>query len=154
MKMLVSDESPLLMLDDRNKTARNNYTAWKMSVNDNLQQVLEYRRMANEVNDLEKNVRELEHAFADSTRELNDAKDHVADLESQVASIRDLRDSARRWAESASRLAGKRMQVFQKETDLHSATADTRGRDLRTVENELNERNEKREQHINQVSRH
>eukprot|EP00934_Nitzschia_sp_Nitz4_P008970 Nitzschia sp. Nitz4//scaffold260_size33533//17430//22260//NITZ4_007879-RA/size33533-augustus-gene-0.12-mRNA-1//1//CDS//3329544683//8960//frame0 len=153
MKMLVSEESPLMKLDERSRASRVNFANWKAVVDENLHSILEYRRTANEVDELERNMQDLESGLTESNRQLNDAKENVFDFELQLANVRDLRDSVRRWAESANRLAEKRMQVKQKELDLHSATADTRGRDLKTVEKELSDRNELREQHINQINK-
>lgn len=152
MKMLASEESPLLTLDERNKTARANYAEWKEIVSEHSPAILEYRRIANEVNDLENNIHELNKGLGQTNNQLDDIKETASDIESQVSSLRDLLDSAKRWAEAASRIAEKRMQVNQKQDDLSMNTADTDGRDLQGVEREINEKTDQREQHTNQVS--
>jgi chromosome segregation ATPase len=151
--MLSSDQSPLLELDEQNQVSRSNYNRWKETVAEHSHAILEYRRIANEVNDLETNMAALEEGLSESTRQLNDAKESASDLESQVASLRELLDSSSRWAEAAIRIAEKRMQVNQKQVDLTISTGiDTKGRDLSAVERDMHDRQEERENYTNKAS--
>ena len=150
MKNLKSENSPLLQIDESKKAAISKYANWKDTVSKHSTALLEYRRIANEVHDLEATIRELDAALADCSRQLADGKDAASDLEDETSSLRELLDSANRWSEAASRIAEKRMQIQQKAADLSVGT-DGKGRDLETVEREMNARTEEREQYNNQV---
>lgn len=153
LRMLSSDQSPLLEPDEQNETSQSKYRRWKDIVAEHSQEILEYRRIANEVNDLETNIAALEDGLSESTSQLNDAKESASDIETQVASLRELLDSSKRWAEAASRIAEKRMQVNQKEIDLTISTGiDTKGRDLAAVERDMHDRQEEREKYTNKES--
>lgn len=151
--MLSSEQSPLLELDEQTQTSRSNYSCWKGIVAEHSQSILEYRRIANEVNELETSIGALEDQLSESTGQLNDAKESASDIENQVDSLRELLDSSKRWAEAATRIAEKRMQVNQKEVDLTISTGiDTKGRDLAAVERDMHERTDEREKYMNKVS--
>ena len=152
MKILKGEASPLLKVDERSRNAQANYIKWKDTVSEHSQAVLEYRRIANEVHDAGATVRQLEIELSDFSGQLNDAKDTLSDLEKETASLQDLFDSAKRWYEAAGRIVEKWSQIRQKTNDLSISTVDAHGRDLETVEREMNERIEEREHYNNQVS--
>jgi DNA gyrase/topoisomerase IV subunit A len=152
MKLLGKDDSPLLKLDERNKTSRSNYQQWRKVVADNMNDVMEYRRIANEANELDQSIGILEAELSEKTRLLDLAKDKSSDLQTEVDELRELLEASKRWAEAASRIAEKRMQVNQKQLDLSISNADVGGRDLKTVEQDLADRMETKDQHSNQVS--
>lgn len=151
MKMLRGENSSLLQFDERNKAARSNYARWKSVVSENSQAVLEYRRIANEVHEMDSSLLQLDRAISESTQQLHDAREKASESESEITPLRELLDAAKRWAEAASRIAEKRMQVRNKTSDLSAATIDAKGRDLETVEREINERTEERERYNNKV---
>jgi chromosome segregation ATPase len=118
-----------------------------------MQDVLEYRRVANEANELEQNTRDLESTVSENTRNLDGVKDKSSGLNTEVTGLRDLLDASKRWNEAANRIAEKRMQVNQKKSDLTMSHSDMGGgRDLKTVERELADRMEHKEQFSDQAS--
>ncbi len=151
--MLASEQSPLVKVDERNKASKAKYIKWKEIVTENTDAIMEYHRITKEVHDLATNTTDLENRLSDSMRQLDNAKEAAGDVETQVESLRDLLDSAKRWSEAAVRIAEKRMLITQKEEELDmSIGVDTKGRDLMTVEREMNDRIEEREQHTAKVS--
>jgi hypothetical protein len=117
-----------------------------------MQDVLEYRRVANEANELEQNTRDLESTVYENTRNLDGVKDKSSGLNTEVTGLRDLLDASKRWNEAANRIAEKRMQVNQKQLDLSISHSDMGSRDLKTVERELADRMEHKEQFSDQAS--
>ena len=151
MKILMGEGSPLLRLDERNKSARSNYQQWRESVSANMNDVLDYKRTANEINDLEKNLTELESVLESKTNAHQDAQDKCSTLEMEVGELRELLETTKRCREDATRVSEKRMQVNQKQLDLSMSNADIGGRDLKTVETEMAERMETKDKYSSQV---
>jgi len=151
MKLLGSSDSPLLKLDSRNKVARKNYTQWKQLVSANVNDVMEYRRVLEEAKGLEKAIDELQETLNDQTRRLNDAKENVSEIETQTNALRDLVDSVKRWCDAGQRIADKRTEVAQAQDNLQHISGDAGGRDLKSLERDLREKQEQKEQYTNQV---
>jgi DNA repair exonuclease SbcCD ATPase subunit len=147
------ENSPLVKPDEKNKTSRSHYQQWSKIVSENMNGVLDYKRLANEASALEQNVEELQSVLLEKTQELDQAKNSNTDLQNEVDDLRDILECSKRWAEAAGRIAEKRMQVNQKQLDLSMSNADIGGRDLKTVEKELQERVDKKEMHSSQINR-
>jgi chromosome segregation ATPase len=148
----MGENSPLLKQDERNKAAKGYYHNWRKIVSENVNDVLDYRRVVNEASELELNIAELERILSDKSLGLEQARSRGEELQSEVDELRELLDASKRWAEAAGRIAEKRMQVNQKKLDLSMSIADIGGRDLKTVEQEVAERLEKKDNFSNQVS--
>jgi hypothetical protein len=84
--------------------------------------------------------------------ELDQARGNTSDLQTEINDLRELLEATKRYADAAGRIAEKRMQVNIKQHDLSVSNADIGGRDLKTVEVELAERMEKKDQYANQAS--
>ena len=178
LKFLSSDDSPILKLDERNKVAKANYQKWKSVVSENSNDVQEYRRLANEVTELEASINELGKSLNEKQESLKQAKDDSDDLTKQVDGLRvsfvfnqvhslfmleaDLclrclhtqthLDGANRWAEAASRIAQKRMQVNQKKADLALNSQSFGDRDFMTVQRDVESKSEEKDQYSDKVS--
>ena len=98
------------------------------------------------------NIAEIERILSGKSLELEQARSRRDELQIEVDELRELLDASKRWAEAACRIAEKRMQVNQKKDDLSMSIADIGGRDLRTVEQEVAERLEKKDNLSNHVS--
>jgi chromosome segregation ATPase len=122
-------------------------------VSDNKGNVVEYRRLVNEANDLEGVIEELGAALSEKQQQLEEAESENSDLQDKFEELRNYLDTSKRWTETASRVAEKRMQVNQKQTDLSMSTTDIGGRDLKTVENDVTEKSEKKDQYMDQISK-
>ena len=101
---------------------------------------------------MELNIADSERILSGKSLELEQARSRSDEQASEVDELRELLDASKRWAEAAGRIAEKRMQVNQKKDDLSMSIADIGGRDLRTVEQEVAERLEKKDNLSNQVS--
>lgn len=153
LKILASDQSPLVQIGERHNDSKSKYTQWKNTVTQHYQGILEYSTLGHEIKGLEMNIKALDDRLSESLRQLDDAKEEASDLESQLASLRDLHASVKSWSEAAGRIAEKRLQISQKEEQLTmGAGIDAKGRSLQTVEVAINELIEKRESYAAKVS--
>ena len=151
MDFFMGETSPLLKQDERNKTARTYYQKWRKVVAENINEILDYRRIVNEANDLDLNIANIESILSEKMRELERCRSRHDDIQTECRDLRELREASQRWAEAAGRIAEKRMQVNQKQLDLSMSTADIGGRDLKTVEQDLAEKLEQKDQQSNHV---
>jgi uncharacterized phage infection (PIP) family protein YhgE len=151
LKKLGGMESILLKADERNKTARSLYQNWRKVVSENMDDVLDYRRICKETATLDKNISDLDKNLQQLSDELNQATDTKHNLQAESDEVRQLLEDARRWAETASRIATKRLQVNDKQISLSVTSGDLHGRDMQTVEADLEERMEAKEKHSNMV---
>ena len=146
-KQLYSSESPLLQGAEQNKATLTKYVSWRDSVSARCHDVIEYRRLADEVKSLETKIGDLEEKFLESCRQLDNDKSSTEELVEEVEKLRSLLNSAGHWVEDARKIATKRAQVKEKEIDFTMSTGvDMRGRDLQTLQREMEERQEEREQ--------
>lgn len=153
MKFLLAAHSPLLKLDERNKSARLNYKQWQQIVANNINDIFEYQRITNEVDEIEKNIEKLEDLLSTTKQELDAEKGAEADLSTEVDDLRELMESSNKFSDAAGRIFEKRLQVNEKQLDLSANNADMGGRDLETVERELTARRKQKDDHSNEVSR-
>lgn len=152
-KSLYSAGSPLLAGVEESKVARAKYVQWVDNVSTRSQDLLEYRRLVDEVKTLESKVGDLEEKLLESSRQLANQKSTTEDLSEEFDKLRSLLDAASHWAEDARKIATKRTQVKEKENDLSMyAGIDSKGRDLATLQRDLKERGREREELINKVS--
>lgn len=151
LKKLGGMESILLKADERNKTARSLYQNWRKVVSENMDDVLDYRRICKETTNLDKNISDLDKSLQQLSDELNQATDTKNNLQAESDEVRQLLEDAKRWAENASRIATKRLQVNDKQISLSVTSGDLHGRDMQTVETDLEERMEAKEKHSNMV---
>lgn len=113
----------------------------KGSVND----VLEYHRLQNDLEGLEKNASALDSALRNQKNEVEKEKDLTDSIERDVKDLRELSDASKIWVEASLRIALQRDQVHQKEADFQMMNSDREGRDLKQVEAELLESNQKKD---------
>ena len=151
MQLLGGDKTPLLKGDETSQSARSLYQEWRNVVADNMNGVLDYRRLANEVNELETRMMELESAHKTKTEQFEKEKGAASDFEMEEKDIHEILDATKRYIDAAKRISQKRIEVNQKQIDLSMSHSDFGGRDLRTVERELQDRLDKKDQHSNMV---
>ena len=113
----------------------------KGSVND----VLEYHRLQNDLEGLEKNASALDSALRNQKNEVEKEKELTESIERDVKDLRELSDASKIWVEASLRIALQRDQVHQKEADFQMMNSDREGRDLKQVEAELLESNQKKD---------
>jgi hypothetical protein len=153
MQKLMAKDSPLIKADENNQTSRSNYQKWRKVVTENMDDVLDYRRIANEVNDMERNCLSLEQTLKEKAEDLDSAKKAKEELQSEVNSLRELLESCKVWHAAASRISGKGLQAKNKNDTLSITNDDIgNGRDLKTCEKDHAEKMEKKEAFQNKVS--
>jgi len=146
-KHLYSSGSPLLHGLEQTKVTRTKFEQWRDTVSTRCHDILEYRRLANEVNGLEIKIGEMEEKLADSSRKLHSEKSAAEELTEEMEKLRSLLNSADRWVADARKIATKCAHVKEKEIDFSmSSGVDAQGRDLPTLQREIEERQEEREQ--------
>lgn len=150
------NDSVLVRIDEamaeRHRAAKTNYTRWKRIVSDCVGDLRDYGRYIQETADLEKEAKQLQDALSKSQSVLQDEKEKCQELQTEADELQALVDATKRWSDDAGRIAEKRMQINQKFLDLSITQTDT-GRDLKTVEKEMNDRMEKKDQLTDKISK-
>jgi DNA repair exonuclease SbcCD ATPase subunit len=148
---LASDTSPLLKVDARHQETKAKYVEWKKIVVECMDDLRDYQRMNKEMNDTEKEHQRLSEDASHFQAKLRNQKSEKTDLQVSDEELRDIAELSKRWSEDAGRLAEKRMQIGQKELDLSASVTDS-GRDLKTVEREMNEKMEEKDMLSNKIN--
>jgi septal ring factor EnvC (AmiA/AmiB activator) len=149
IRVLASEDSPLLRTDETTKAARGRYREWCEIVKDVSNDVLEYQRLKTELEEVETRARELDLQLAAKRDELKEARESVASVQGETNDAKDFHDAARRWVDASLRIAMQREQVNQKEADfLHgTGAASADGRDLKQVDQDLEDLNRKKDEY-------
>ena len=106
---------------------------------------MEHQRLEKELEELERNASDLDSVLRDRKNERDKAKTLVQSIEGEVKDLRELSDASKIWVEASLRIALQRDQVNQKEADFRLMNSDREGRDLKQVEAELLDSNEKKD---------
>ncbi|CAJ1930289.1 unnamed protein product [Cylindrotheca closterium] len=153
MKMLMGSESPLLKDGENNKTAKSQYQKWRRITTENMNDILEYRRIANEVNDIEHNCTSLETVVEERKEDLETTKTARDEILSEVDGLRSLLESCKMWQGASDRINLKRSQAMNKCNTLSISESVHSGRDLKTVERDFAEKTEKKDEYQEKISR-
>ena len=155
MKELMTD-SPLVEVDEtaaeKHKEMKEKYTKWRKTLSDYSSDFREYERLQKEHASSETELQTSLDEIATLKSNLAKLKDKSTERRNEMNEVRDLVESCKRWAEDAHRIKDKRMQINQKNDEL-TMTATTGGRDLRTVEKELQDRGDSKEEKIQQINK-
>lgn len=151
MKTLMGSDSPLLKDGENNKTAKSQYQKWRKIVAENMNDILEYRRIANEVNDMEHNCSSLDTEVEERKKDLETAKMSRDEIQSEVEGLRSLLESCKMWKDAADRINSKRSQAMNKSSTLSISESVHSGRDLKAVERDLAEKTGKRDEYLEKV---
>jgi chromosome segregation ATPase len=153
MNVLMAEDSPLLKADEKSQQSKSNYVKWRKTMTSNMNNIMDYKRMAQEVDEMKKRLKELEKFVVEKSEEHNKAKEKHTELQTEVGELRALLDSAKMWQVAANRLDGKRIQAGAKDHDiLMGSSTESHGRDLKTVERDISEKNQKKDEHSEKVS--
>lgn len=161
MKELADPEtSPLIKVDpeklQKDRAAKANYERWRKAVSQCIADVGEHQRLLNECKTLTQTVSELESAVGELDQELTGTlQANQAEAQSKVDELRNLTQNIQRWVDHANQIASKKLRVSQKHNDLTmSMTAlDSGGRDLRTVERDLDQKRDEKDTLNKRISR-
>lgn len=151
MKSLMKSDSPLIKEGEKNKTARSQFQTWRKIVTENMNDILEYRRIANEVNDIEHNCSSLETVLTEKKEYLETSKVSLDEIISEVDGLRGLLESCKMWQSAADRISNKRSQAVNKSNTLSISESVHNGRDLKTVERDFAEKTEKKDEYQEKV---
>lgn len=150
------EESVLVSADqestDRYNSLKKKYEKWVKVLRNNLVEIREYERLQKECSTAETEVQQLRDDLSTQQTCLSELKTKSANRRNEVDEIRELVEISKRWADDAHRIKDKRIQINHKKDELSMSTA-VSGRDLRTVEKELNSKIESKEEKINAINR-
>lgn len=149
------EESPLVVVREgeveEHNQIKQRYGDWRKIMWDNSSDFREYDRLQKEGTAVESDLQRLREEMATQKTNVAEQKEKTNECRLEVDEARDLVDSCKRWAEDASRIKDKRMQINQKNDEL--TVSATSGRDLKTVEKELRERTDEKEDAISQINK-
>ena len=136
---------------EKSRAAKAEYQNWRNVVSETMRSVVDWNRMTMEAKDAEVTIRDTQQDLTADTNELDKAKETVSGLQKDADEMRDLHDASKRWMEDTSRLARKKMEIYQKKADLSVATNSVTDRDLETVESDLTRRQAEKDSLNNQI---
>ena len=88
MKKLKGKNSPLIEGDESNEVSKSNYQRWRKIVIDNMDSVSEFRRIANEANDLEQSIYDSENFISERQKELGESLEKSQQLQTELDQAR------------------------------------------------------------------
>jgi DNA repair exonuclease SbcCD ATPase subunit len=110
-------------------------------------------RISEEISELENNAKRLQEENAqcnDTLKSLTSEKDSD---QSNVDEVRSLMETIRRWIDDANRISEKRLEIQQKRLDLSAAAGTDSDKDLRTVDREIIELREEKDNLAAKINR-
>ena len=151
----LSTESPLVEVDEnameQHNATKERYSKWRKTLADNASDFREYGRLQKESAAAEAEVQKLMEGVAAQKSTLLGLADKVTEVRNETEEVRELVEVCRRLAEDAHRIKDKRLQINQKNDEL--TVTSTSGRDLRTVEKDLQAKSDKKEEKIQQINK-
>ena len=96
---------------------------------------------------MEKNATNLDSELRERKNELEKTNTIVRSIEGEVKDLRELLDASKIWTEASMRIALQRETINQKEADFSLMNSDREGRDLKQVEAELLDLNQKKDEY-------
>lgn len=121
------------------------YEAWHMIVKEVTNSILEHQRLKRELEKLKKNAANIDYDLCRGKNKLEKAKTIVKNIDGEVKDLRRLLDASKIWVEASMRIGVQRETVSQKEKDFLLMNSDREGRDLKQVEVDLLESNQKKD---------
>ena len=153
MKKLKGKNSPLIEDDESNEVSKSNYQRWRKIVMDNMDSVSEFRRIANEANDLEQSIYDSENFISERQKELGEILEKSQQLQTELDQARILLEHSKSWQRSADDIASKSSDAAAKEAEATAAETSihTDVRDLKTVEKDLAEKLQRKDKLSNDI---
>ena len=119
MKKLKGKNSPLIEDDESNEVSKSNYQRWRKIVMDNMDSVSEFRRIANEANDLEQSIYDSENFISERQKELGEILEKSQQLQTELDQARILLEHSKSWQRSADDIASKSSDAAAKEAGIN-----------------------------------
>lgn len=154
--LLDENTSKLLNIDhaavEKFRTEKATYQRWRKVIEDNVDDVRDYGRMNDEWADVEMAIERLQADLDHHQSKALNQNELLVESQPAAEELRGLVDAAKRWSNDANRIADKKIEINQKLTDLSATTAHT-GRDLRSVEREMNDKMEEKDNLTNKINK-
>lgn len=153
LRALSSADSALNKTDEATKLSKEKYQEWRGIVKDSRDEALEYERLRNEVDELEKRIRLQEPTLNDLSKELDSTNETALILKGELGELREMQTAAKQWNDAALKIAGLRDQVVQKEDEFRLLSSDkVGGRDLKQVTDNITDLEKKKDEYIEKVN--
>lgn len=153
LRALSSADSALNKTDEVTKLSKEKYQEWRGIVKDARDEALEYERLRNEVDELEKRIRLQEPTLNDLSKELDSTNETALILKGELGELREMQTAAKQWNDAALKIAGLRDQVVQKEDEFRLLSSDkVGGRDLKQVTDNITDLEKKKDEYIEKVN--
>lgn len=110
-------------------------------------------RIKAEVSDVEKDAKRLQSEVSQCNEDLKSLETERDVEDAALGDIQSLSETVRRWVDDASRIAEKRAEIHQKKLDLSAEAGSVDGRDLRTVDREILEMREEKDNLAAKINR-
>lgn len=154
--LLDENTSKLLNIDhaavEKFRTEKSTYQRWRKVIEDNVDDVRDFNRMNDEWTEVETAIERLQADLDHHQAKANDQNELLVESQPAADELRGLVDAAKSWSDDANRIADKKIEINQKLTDLSATTAHT-GRDLRSVEREMNDKMEDKDNLTNKINK-
>jgi len=154
------ERSPLLQLNKENanrvRAAKKNYQTWRNSINEIIPELMEHARITAELGSLEATISEMTASVLSHQSQLDTLNEEHAATQIQFNDFRSLVELTKRWLDEAGKIAGKKMRISQKNTDLSlsmTSVSNTNNRNLRTVERDVESKMEEKDNLMNKINR-
>ena len=102
--------------------------------------------------ELEARTKSLEPDVNARNKELEEANKSIEYTESEINDLREMIESAKRWRETAIKIASLREQAVQKEDYFSMMNSDKQSRDLKTVTEDIAESERKKDEYIEKIN--
>jgi chromosome segregation ATPase len=113
---------------------------------------LDHKRLSTDVEALKESIREDEQKIVDLQDEVQMCKSKVNEESNDKVSLQEAFDVVRRLSEEATKLASKKYQIKNKKDELSLEAPDVGGKDLSTVEYDLQIKTEEKEKLMAAIS--
>lgn len=113
---------------------------------------LDHKRLLTEIDTLKESIKEDEETLGRLQEEVKDLKTKVDEETDDKTSLQEAFDIVRRLSEEATKLASKKYQIKNKKEELNLEAPDVLGKDLTTVEYDLQTKTEEKEKLMNAIS--
>lgn len=158
IKELSDPESSEIILASQSDSAREiaakkNYDNWHAIVQGAMTDYLEHQRATEEIEVLERTVTEGQEALDRFRSDLESARSRASDLREEVSELRSIVDISSRLRDDSERMFDKKTQMSTKEEELSIAAPSSNGRDLGTVEREIQARTDEKDSLMQSITR-
>jgi chromosome segregation ATPase len=137
---------------EKSRAVKADYQRWRKVVSETMHDVIDWTRMSTEAKDTELAISDIEAELATYQNDVSTSQSSIAEMQTEEQDLHNLVDSTKRFAEDAGRLSRKKMEIFQKKSDLSVFAGNCADRDLKQVEKDLNKRQAEKDELNNMIN--